>query len=402
MKTRKPNQTIAHIQSKLDGLKLCPRPFEAPNARLTYSVGAGMPNGMQFLTPLLVDPEFSGAFFPDANLVIDDRGIPFWQACEEIFRNTGKIRCGVSVPVYSEILERLNDPWNNVDVAESLKQALHSEEANWAQTIDITQVEGDLKIEKAFRDYMFLFSMRRRLLTAVELGGFNDGKPVNRNEAMNFIRKEFGPRAELFVKKANKYFEKNGTHILNDEAQVMTAILFALYLKKQTTIISFDADIFETFYKMQYLIDTHYRAMLTGDQIAAGNYGESNGTWIDQEKKCFADRVTFYEKRDVKFRDVLPNDYSIVPVNCIYIAPNDEMDWITFNFESEMLRVFETRSETKGLSTDKFGGSNIHIELGPVSGRFSDKVGIGKDVRHEKDGLSFCSIDQALVWFDND
>ena len=400
-KTKK-NLTLEHITQKFGIEVLSKVPFEGAGVRLSYDVGQGLENGFDFLENALSREDFRCVFFPDTNVAIREDALPFWNGCRGHFEKYGKIRCAISAAVYSELHTRLFDPKTNEEFTKSLCEALHSEEKNWAQAVDPEQFENFTHILNATRDYIFLLSMRRRILKGIEMGAHHEGVRQSRNAAMNHMREHFGPRAARFAKKANRDFERFGEHRMNDEAQIFSALLFALEMKIPVAIISFDADIFESFYKIQYLLDTNYREMLVAREVAAGNYGEPVKNPMEYVRDDIIGDLTLYNKRSFDFRDILPKDFDVVPVHCFYVSPQKKIDWLTFNFEAAMLETLDIRGRTNGASTDLFDGRNIHIQLGPISGKLTPYVGIAEDRKIVKESLSFNRVEEALVLYDKE
>ena len=112
--------------------------------------------------------------------------------------------------------------------------------------------------------------------------------------------------------------------------------------------------------------------------------------------------MTLYNKRSFDFRDILPKDFDVVPVHCFYVSPQKKIDWLTFNFEAAMLETLDIRGRTNGASTDLFDGRNIHIQLGPISGKLTPYVGIAEDRKIVKESLSFNRVEEALVLYDKE
>lgn len=400
-KTRK-NLTLEHIVQKFGAEILSNVPFDGAGIRLSYEVGQGLDNGFEFFEDALGKEDFRCVFFPDTNVAILEDAIPLWNGCKNHFQKFGKVRCAISAAVYSELGTRLFDPKSNVEFTKSLCEALHSEETNWAQAVDLEQVENSTNKVKAIKDYIFLLSMRRRILKGIEMGAHHEGVRQSRSAAMNHMREHFGPRAARFAKKAIRDFERFGEHRMNDEAQIFSALLFALEMKIPVAIVSFDADIFESFYKIQYLLDTNYRETLMAREIAAGNFGKPVTNPLNNVRSDIIGDLTLYEKRNYHFRDILPSEYEVVPVHCFYVSPQKQIDWLTFNFETPMLETLEIRGRTNGASTDLFGEKNIHIQLGPISGKLGPYVGIATDKKIVKEGLCFNRIEEALVLYDRE
>jgi hypothetical protein len=115
---------------------------------------------------------------------------------------------------------------------------------------------------RVFNYYFFLLGVRRQ---AVEVARRRFRREHNRNPSpdeerglVDEIQKHLGQRGRLLATKpAGNY---------TDEALVYLAVEHALTSGRQTLILTRDADVEEQFFKLLWLIETHYRGMLLADR----------------------------------------------------------------------------------------------------------------------------------------
>jgi hypothetical protein len=88
---------------------------------------------------------------------------------------------------------------------------------------------------------------------------FGATEDSNKEEVRARLQQVFGPRGQLIAAKARG---KQGITRSTDEEVVYVAIAHALRSGQPTAILTKDEDIQEQFYKLVWLIDTHYRGFL--------------------------------------------------------------------------------------------------------------------------------------------
>jgi len=125
----------------------------------------------------------------------------------------------------------------------------------------------------------------------------------------------------------------------------------------------------EQFYKLIWLIDTHYRAMLLADR-----YVEQFGTFrtftvpeslIRGESACFEDEDgVLVERNAALLEDILPCDPHCVGICCV--AAGVYCSQLSFMAETGMSRLLDVKDRTGGLSTDRPGQRNMHVWLAPT------------------------------------
>ncbi len=116
---------------------------------------------------------------------------------------------------------------------------------------------------RAFDYYMALLSVRRRA-TELARSEFQrehgrDPAPDEERRLLDRVQRRLGERGRLLATKPVGNY--------TDEALVYLAIEHALTTGRQTLIMTRDADVEEQFFKLVWLIDTHYRAMLLATSV---------------------------------------------------------------------------------------------------------------------------------------
>ena len=233
----------------------------------------------------------------------------------------------------------------------------------------------------AIYGYMRLIGLRRILAIPSPNGTDIFGRQfATKADTMNAIKDVIGLRVQSLAKKGRKDFDENKQVGLNDELHCVLAIAHALRSGKECAIVTADLDLVEIFYKATYLMDTHYRAWLAAKMIANGQYGEPVREWLGASGGLFEGPLILYRRHSNDLREVLPPNYTLIPVHLLYVAPNSEITRITFRFEQEMLGMLLTKGATCGRCTDLFGESNLHVDLGPLKVELKQLyLGIGHD-----------------------
>ena len=152
---------------------------------------------------------------------------------------------------------------------------------------------------------------------------------------------------------------------------VVAAVTTSLYESRETVILTKDQDVLEQFYKMQYLVDTHYRGLLLADRYCDDPKGLSttlmptDNPWLS-EVFVVADAVLL-EPRDRSFQDILPPAFTTTPYQCWFFGKQtNSLVRLGFAADADMKRLLEMKGSTRGLNTDKLEGKNCHIWLAPL------------------------------------
>lgn len=250
---------------------------------------------------------------------------------------------------------------------------------------------NDEREHTAAEYYINLLGFRKKL-AMLEWSKFEDehGRPPTDEEArqlMQRLHEKIGPRGYLLAKKGKETEGSPNFH--TDETLVYLAMKTGIETGREVVILSKDEDLVEQFYKLQWLLDTHYRGMLLADAIASDPTRFParplpTDTPILAEMFTGDDNLLVERPQWLIMGDaapILPPYCRPVIVHC-WIVGHRFTD-IAFCAEREMERLLHTKGVTRGLNTYKFGEKNCHLWLGPlnVPEPMKGSAAIAQDVR---------------------
>jgi hypothetical protein len=342
-------------------------------------------------------------WIPDSNIAFLDATTPVWDALRAVALGNPDGATVVTGVVEAEMTEWLNLPYRNQERAANIKAALDA-----GTRIKRFLVDRTNPYNTALCGYAHLLGFRRFVTQKTGAGTtLFDTDPADKSGTMNAIRKLLGPRAQDIAKKGRDDAERHRTINISDEMNVLMAVLYALLAKRNSIILTADRDYVEIFYKVQWFLDTHYRAWLAAKRIKEGRYGEPAGHMGDT-KGYFDGRLTLYKRPTYHLREVLPADWSAIQVGVLYVAPDGELHRAAFSFELKMLAMLQTRAATNGRCTDLFGDANLHVDLGPLkNGMDGLYLGVGKDATREfntngvRCQVSRLDLEHSICCFEN-
>lgn len=218
--------------------------------------------------------------------------------------------------------------------------------------------------------YVNLLGFRKRLFEFKELQ-FQDAhgrlpSDVEMVRLREELHREVGPRGYILAKKgAGKPL---GPTFFTDEYLVCTALMTAIIEGREVVVLTKDEDVQEQFYKLQWLLDTHYRGMLLADLYATDPLRFAMHPLPElvpniEDAFHIASSVLIERSRQ-QLDDVLPTAWEPVPISCLILG-----HWLTYNWfvaESGMARLLRVKGETGGLNTDRLSSRNCHIWLAPL------------------------------------
>lgn len=185
--------------------------------------------------------------------------------------------------------------------------------------------------------------------------------PAEEAKMVLAMQKILGERGMLLYRKPPSPY-------LTDEVLVYLAVAHAVATGQDTTILTADLDIEEQFYKLIELITMHYFGMRLGELyerdfaafspkpvpaelLACSPFLGHGGATIDLGGRGIHDFVCSR-----------PN---FVPVSCLTIG-REYLSQLTYGAETQMQGVIDVKARTKGLSTDRLKGRNVHPWLIPL------------------------------------
>lgn len=324
--------------------------------------------------------------FCDNSIFADDTPGGLWEALL-----AAPERLVITPRVWRELL-----PWLEKRPNHRLAAAIH--ESNPGIGI-CNEPEPGQTGRRAFDYYMALLKIRRTgIVTARGAFRRQHGRDPDLDEERELpakIQQTFGERGRLIALKPSEH--------LTDEALVYLAASHAISTGRQTLVLTEDADVEEQFFKLLWLVETHYRGMLLADKYAA-----DPGAFRTQPipDRILNDPDGPFEpggvlvERDAFMQDLLPPGPTFVAISCWNTGTYTST--LAFGAETQMNGLLQTKDITGGLSTSLLGGRNMHASVSPlpVGGR-DDWAAIVHDRRKQisSSGATIAKLDvmQALM-----
>jgi hypothetical protein len=338
-------------------------PGRRPVPRLSLGATPQVPYEPEKLAAFITHPAWNPTVFCDANCFIARTDLAVWNAL--LTR-----RLALTPSVIGELSSWLASPTNNGFVRDIVARMLNHEPGT---PFEVTQFDGDDPIAMTSIEYYGnLLGIRKRLFDILESQfELANGRKPSPPELESLAKKQVGERGYQRAKKGRE--GKGAKHPFADEELVVFAFFYAICFGEEVLILTRDADVQEQFYKMQWLLDTHYRSLLLADR-----YAEDPAAFrtVPMPKDDERVREVFVGEDDLLIErdggtphDVLPNDYQPVNLYCWLLKGEGEhatLTQTTFCAEREMMKVFRAKGVTAGLNTDSLGDRNMHIWLSPL------------------------------------
>jgi len=263
-------------------------------------------------------------------------------------------------------------------------------------------VVAKIRTSPPFAYYWTLLALRRHAFDLYGRALVGElGRHPSEDEVRRRVQRAVGERGYLLGKKG--LAPEPGLPPGADDEVVTLAVLYAVTTGLPTLILTKDEDLQEQFYKMIWLLDTHYRALLFAEVYAGSptsfeHVGRApDSQWVRER----FDSLCLVRKPESLDTTVLPPAYHSVPVICLVVGAM--LTEMSFAAETVMARVFGVKLTTGGLNSDMLGGINLHYWLAPLPlpVELHDCVGLALDRRSPplKDTdvrIPLFDIDQAL------
>jgi len=257
-----------------------------------------------------------------------------------------------------------------------------------------------------FQYYVSLLGFRKRMLSlAIRKFIDQQGREPDAAE-LALLKKEvhlgYGPRGYLLAKKGEE--AKSPENFLTDEKLVYTAVASALRSGNPVHILTKDEDIQEQFYKLMWLLDTHYRGMLIAKAYAAdaSRFQAFPMPMVAPGfSDSFQDSDNLLIRRSDRLDEVLPSTFTRVPIHCSVLG--ERLTEMTFMAEREMAELLTIKGKTYGLNTDLFGEMNCQASLYPmdVAVNFRSCAALALERRRSLPGsaaqISILDVNQAIA-----
>ncbi len=362
----KATRTVQHLlntspKAGFDGYESAPPVWSPPGSefvrRLTVSASLKVDYSIDQVCEVIAKQINDTLFFCDTSLFDTATDARLW---EVLLRKRGRI---VIIPHVNEELK----PWLAANPNLAIAKAIRDKDPG----IDFYRLDRlSLPAQTAFAYYVNLLGIRKRLMF-VKTTQFEAayGRPPDDQELRSLkeeVHRETGPRGYLL---ANKGFKENHSQTYyTDEALVYLAMSTGIATGTRVIILTKDEDVLEQFYKLQWLLDTHYRSMLLAERYASDPASftahlVANDT--PDGREAFEDtNVVLIERSSQMLWDILPRSPHFVALSCCILG--ERLSQLTFGAEKEMSRLLTVKGKTRGLNTDRLGGRNCHLWLAPL------------------------------------
>ena len=351
------------------------------------------PATVKEIDSILVDCLRQGfCVLPDANVAIQPSLLPLW----DTFAAGPRGCCVLTAPIFHELRQWLDNPYRNQALAARIRSGLASK--TW---VSLLGIDGFDEVNQSWAYYYTRLLWLRRFLALPRADSLAyDGSKYEPAKVLSRIQQNFGLRAMRIAKKGRDEAINGYPAPANDETHVILGFMLALTTGTPITFVTADFDVYETAFKLQYLLDTHYRSWLVGLSIKRGGYIHV-GTLEEQPSYWpFVGDIDVYKKRSGDFHEVLPDDYASVPIQVIYRPPSKDY---VYQFIVYVVRdlnsMLWTKAQSGGRSTMQHGDRNVHIDLGMIGPRSEGLIGVGFDKLTQLDrfNMSMANVDENMA-----
>lgn len=335
-----------------------------PIYRLSLCPSAPLPYTPALLHQQVLNSRKDTVFFVDANIFFNKVHGETWQALLQR-----------KVAVTPLVLQEIMESW----VAKpSANEHIHSHVVEWIQNKERPIFElfhldpSDAVVAYSVAYYIRLLLFRKQLWRIAENQLARENAPPPTDiDVERHIKKHFGERGYQRAKKG-KDAEGSPTFAA-DEEMVVYAFMHALFFGKETVILSGDSDIEDQVYKLQWLLNTHYRSMLFAERWAKGDIQLPTRS-LDVSDALLSEAfhgedALLVEGRTSHLTDVLPECFTPnILYNWLVTGPCDNMRFypMTCCLESEMREVLRVKAATRGGNTEVLDGRNCHVWQRPL------------------------------------
>lgn len=400
------NTTLRHlVDRRPNEVRQIPGPPEPPppNRESSYrlSYGANGSEKRQISYSGLANSIRLSAL-PSTTFFLDTCFINAHQVPNDVWNSLDSHHTILSPGVLLELREWLDGPFRNGCFHERVRATMAGKPSS-VQLLDTSHYSS--VVQSAAKYYVRLLCVRKAL-GAIEKQRFTaeHGREPSDDELANRCRRIVGDRGWPLAEKGMS----EGTRINfgTDEELVVWAVLFAVLTGHETVILTRDRDVLEQFYKMVYLLDTHYRSCLIAREL------ERNPQGFDDVQIHASDDARFLweivEEKDARLLEmpyrfdqiVLPTHFRPVSVQCWLLGGDPcRMSFARLPFlaEREMECVIYAKGATNGLNTALLNGLNCHRCFAPyIHSIPAAWFLVGRDHRMKLFGLEFPIVDVEL------
>lgn len=356
---RKPDFTINHTGSipfiDLDKTPLCAYTWSpSPSLPFDYTNATDSLKQLPLDTRLFLDTGF---------LTSHEMPSGF---CQELIKKNLFLVPGV----VDELQPWLRSPKCNSFLRDFIASAIETEtQGGGHATVSIaSMLDLSPEFSSVAIHYWRLLGLRKHLAKALH-------EQASANTPQNSFQAEFqhffGDRAWRIAKKAID--PDKATDRLIDEAIVVNAVFHSILFQVPVIILTRDNDVFEQFYKLIYLIDTHHASMeLAARFLRSPERFLSYVAPAIHSDAFHSIGATLIEQSDVEIRERTAPDL-FTECTCRLLSTSNSptmQSRISFGVPADYQRVIRMKVSARGKNTDLFGDFNFHIQIDPLKNHF--------------------------------
>ncbi len=272
----------------------------------------------------------------------------------------------LTTDVWQELQPWVENPKCNVWMPDYLVNAIAEEQAGIGHArvslVSIDDLPSDMA--EVANHYVDLLYLRKHYgKQQAERFEIKNGKKPTSAELQKLCAPFIGERGWRFMQKV---IESEKPINANDEKTLVNAVFHSILFGDDVVILTRDTDLLEQFYKLVYLIDTHYHSMKLAEI-----YQQNPGGY---ELEALPENPLFYKgegniciNMDHKMvKDIIAQPYQC---NCVLFSTSTQPLMTSqrcFVIIRDMERVLQMKARTKGRNTDLFGTMNFHVILDPA------------------------------------
>ena len=381
----KTNVTLNYFASgkRSDGTvcRLGPAPGEIPENRQAVSrLGCC---GNEFITDWeLFAKSIRDSALPDAMFFLDSSFVGRRDVPRTVWDSILSRELIITPLVWQEMHDWVENPFAN----KWLRDVLVAAKRDGHDSIVFLETDSWTTDIKASARYYVELLLARKLIGHAEAKEFRRkyGRDPDSEELTQILQRKVHDRGLLLAKKGLD--DNSKPNFATDEQLVVAATFQAILSGREATILTFDGDLLEQFYKCISIIDTSYRSMLAADSIRETPENVLQFSIPHQGVFHLLFRTNGIEAMELPhgfLEWVLPTNYSFVNVHCWRFAHStDRLKIAALNFcaEKEIAKLLDIKGRSVGTNTELLGGKNLHIMLAPpFPNGLGGKAIIGED-----------------------
>lgn len=338
---------------------------------------------------------------PDAEFYLDTCFVTDSELDQQIWSSLLQRTIVITPGVRRELEPWINDPKVNCQFRDLLVEA---EQVGHPAIRFDPPADQDNRLEYAAKCYVELLGIRKRAWAfacdRVRSKSSKDEEPTG-SKIRETLQKMVGARGLTLAEKGRDTL--GSPNFYTDEELVVRSAIRAISSARETTVLTRDSDLVEQFYKLLYLIDTHYLGYLIGEAYRTQPLNFPTRE-LALESELLQNHYASGELLSLPDRleeAVLPRRWAMANCHVCRIPPErsgGEGQLLAFCAEAEMLPMLHAKGTTRGKNTDAFGSRNVHRCVTPDGqDAFGGYAVITQDRCFDVDDVSLPLVDIHLA-----